>query len=270
MAKLDTKQVEEAASRIARDAIGGVGRLEDLVTKAAQAEGWNAEQIHRVARKTNVKVFEQKFAALSGAPDRIVDFDTVDSDAVIQRLHSSSVSGEKTAEYYPPLEDEVAALDNARAPQLPVREVSVKVAMEREVPALGLLDRIEHLTDVAKELRTKEAQLRYRWARDLQKLANETKHLGWDREAFEKNALALYGADVLFDLQELRDLHSAAPLPFDKTAADHLYDNTYGHEDGLALMLKSAMDVREDSERHNKALSLALETLAKLRTEASQ
>jgi len=270
MAKLDTKQVEEAASRIARDAIGGGGRLEDLVTKAAQAEGWNAEQIHRVARKTNVKVFEQKFAALSGAPDRVVEFDTVDSDAVIQRIHSSAVSGEKTAAYYPPLEDEVAALNNARAPQLPVREVSVKVAMEREVPALGLLDRISHLTDVADELRTKQAQLRYRWANELQKLARETKHLGWDREAFEKNAMALYGADVLFELQELRDLHGVEQLPFNKTAAEHLYDNTYGHEDALALMLKSAADTRADSERHNKALTLALDALAKLRTEAAR
>lgn len=268
MGKLDNKEVEAIANRLASESLSGRGKLDTLITKAAQAEGWNEEQIHRVTRKANVATFEQTFKKLANGPDRIVDFDTVDSDDIIRRIHGAAVSGEKVAAYYPPLENEVAQEADRLAPRLPEPAFNIKTAMEREVPALGLSDRREHMRNVVAELTSKHAQLQHRWAMALDSLAQATNNIYWRRDAYEKNAMASYGSEIIPELRALRELHGVKEeLPFQKEAADHFFDNTIAHDDPLVDKLKAAAELRMKIGAHANALATAKDVLSKLTKE---
>lgn len=268
MGKLDNKEVEAIANRLAGDSLNGRGKLDDLITKAAQAEGWNEEQIHRVTRKTNVATFEQMFKKLASGPDRIVDFDAVDSDDIIRRIHGATVSGEKVAAYYPALNDEIEEESERRAPRLPERAPNVKTAMAQAVPALDIESRKQHMRDVVAQLSTKHGQLRERWAFAMDKIAQASNNIYWRRADYEKNAMACYGAEILPELVALREIHGVKEkLPFEKEAAEHTFDNTLGHDDPLVEQLKAAAEIRQEVANHAKALGTAKDILAKLAKE---
>jgi hypothetical protein len=95
MPQWDSKKFEESATKIAREFNSNGGDLHALTVKTAKEQGLNQEQIRRLGRAVNVKAFEQKFASLKGAKDRIVDFDPVDPESVIGTLFNASEASEK-------------------------------------------------------------------------------------------------------------------------------------------------------------------------------
>jgi len=257
MAKFDNKTVEAFASRCVDEHINNKVSLEDAVAKYAQAEGWSAEQILRVARKANVGTFEKKFAQMANGSDRIVDFDTVDGDAVVARLHAAVTKGTKTAAVYPDIEDEMAptqpSLVTAKVPS----DFNVKTAMLQEVPEYSDVEKLMHLQDVVGALKTKVAGLQWRWEGMLESLSDQSKQLYWDHERFEKNAMALYGQDVIPELNILRQLRQDDAPELTKEAANAALSNSFGVESPAVQTVMKAAQIRAEYAKHVTALATA-------------
>ena len=198
MPQWDSKTFEEKATNIARAFNAGRGDLHDLTVKMAKDQGLNEEQIRRLGRAVNVKAFEQKFASLKGQADRIVEFDPVDPETVIKDLGASSPAAEKRASAaYPELPDQMRS-DRGWNPSY---EKTASVDVQREilnsVPKDPPIEsQINHWRKVAEDLRQKVAGAEMRWDAAMEELQAHSKRIYWDRDEFEKDAMALFGGDV--------------------------------------------------------------------------
>lgn len=263
MPQLDSKAFEEKATSIARAFNAGRGDLHDLTVKMAKDQGLNEEQIRRLGRAVNVKAFEQKFASLKGQADRIVEFDPVDPEAVIMGLSLSSPAAEKKASAaYPELPDQMR---NARG-WTPAYEKTASLDIQQEilksVPKDPPLEsQINHWRKVAEDLRQKIAGAEMRWDSAMEELEAHSKRIYWDRDEFEKDAMALFGGDVLFELNALR---KAAKLDFVEATyetATKLATHLFGEESEDTRLIKQAQEARVAYFRAQKALKIAEENI---------
>lgn len=266
MPQWDSKKFEDKATSIAREFNGGRGDLHGLTVKAAQAEGLNEEQIRRLGRAVNVKAFEQKFASLKGASDRIVDFDPVDSEKVIGDLFAKSPASEKkAAAVYPDLSDELRPERGWSPEYEKTASVNILNEMYQAVPKDPPLEsQITHWRKVAEELRVKRAGAEMRWDGAMETLAAHSKRIYWDRDEFEKDALALHGGDVLFELNALRKTAKLDPLPATYENAEKLAAHLFGQETEDTRLLKTAQEARAAYMKSENALKVAVEQVAAL------
>lgn len=261
MGKLDASQVTTLGAEIAQEHLRDKGSINDLLHKMATERGWNPEQIRRVGRKANVSVFEKKFAAMSKDPDRIVAFDMGDPDEVIRRIQDASTT--KVAAYvshFPELPDQIAALRQSDEYEIMPEQPSVKVAMENAVENTQTLEVADHYRSAHEKLHERCGVLENRWVKQLHKVASMTRVLGWNHEQFEDNAVACFGAEVLDELEGVRQVLDLPPVEFDKTAAEHALENTLGHDTPETEVLKVAMELRSEIIKTRKARDLARET----------
>lgn len=185
-------------------AVGGES-LPALVEKVARDATLNAEQIRRLARATNVAMFNTKYAEKRQDADRRVDFDPVDENAVIARLQACTPLSETT---------KTAAVSEVAYPDL-WRTPATKVAAESSVatPHPKELElRRSHLRKLAHDLPTEVAQLGVQWDLKLASIADRCCATRHDHLAFEKAAVAIYGADILPEIQSLRTRLGLAPM----------------------------------------------------------
>lgn len=267
MPQWDSKQFEQKASEIAKTASAGQSSLHDLTVKLAKEKGLNEEQIRRLGRAVNVKAFEEKFASMKGKQDRIVDFDPVNPEAVIQSLFSSAPGSEKRASAaFPELADEMRG-DRGWAPmQTKTASVDVKNEMLRAVPKDPPIEsQINHWQKVAEELGVKMAGAEMRWDSSMEQLREHSRRLHWSRDEFEKDALALYGDDVLFELNALRQSAKLPELALSKHAALKLAESLFGEETEDTKLVKVAADANKEYVRASRALLAARVKIAELR-----
>jgi len=256
MATWDNADFDREATAIARAYWAGREQngaaLSELATKTARDNGLNPEQIRRLCRNANTKAFEQKHAALKGEPDRTPNFELADPESVIASLHQSVALAhtKQASAEYPDLRDEFApALD----PSLFAQEKIAALTHEIDGflgPRRSPLIELRRAEKLASELAIERHALNFAWDDALSVIAAQAKFQGWRHDDFEKNAVALFGADVLPELNAVRHRCRLGALG-DGAAEDEvaaklaaLQDTWVGVPDALTAKLKEAMDVR--------------------------
>mgnify|MGYP001302369581 CR=1 FL=1 len=256
MATWDNADFDREATAIAhaywagRDQNGAP--LNELATKTARDNGLNPEQIRRLCRNANTKAFEQKHASLKGEPDRTPNFELADPEAVIASLHQTVALAhtKQAAAEYPELRDEFAP------PPDPALFAQEKVAMlSHEIdsflsPRRSPLVELRRAEKLASELAVERHQLNYAWDDAVSAVAAHARYQGWNHDDFEKNAVALFGADVLPELNAVRHrcrlgaLGDGADADEVATKLAALQQTWVGVPDAMTAQLKTAMDVR--------------------------
>jgi hypothetical protein len=256
MATWDNADFDREATAIARAYWAGRDQngapLNELATKTARDNGLNPEQIRRLCRNANTKAFEQKHASLKGEPDRTPNFELADPESVIASLHQSVALAhtKQAAAEYPELRDEFAP------PPDPALFAQEKVAaLTHEIdgflsPRRSPLVELRRAEKLAGELAVERHALNFAWDDALGAVAERARYQGWSHDEFEKNAVALFGADVLPELNAVR--HRCRMGALGDGAADDevatklaaLQEAWVGVPDELTARLKTAMEVR--------------------------
>lgn len=259
MPQWDSKTFEEKATGIARAFNAGRGDLHDLTVKMAKDQGLNEEQIRRLGRAVNVKAFEQKFASLKGHTDRIVEFDPVDPEVVIQGLSASSPAAEKRASAaYPELPNQMRVDRGWNPSYEKTASVDVQREMLNAVPKDPPIEsQINHWRKVAEDLRQKIAGAEMRWDAAMEELQAHSKRIYWDRDEFEKDAMALYGGDILFELNAMRKTAKLDPVVATYETATKLASHLFGEETEDTRLIKRAQEARVVFLKASKALEVA-------------
>lgn len=256
MATWDNADFDREATAIARAYWTGREQngaaLSELATKTARDNGLNPEQIRRLCRNANAKAFEQKHAALKGEPDRTPNFELADPESVIASLHHAvALSHTKQAEAeYPDLPNEYAPPDD---PSLFAQEKVAALSHEIDGylgPRRSPIVELRRAEKIAAELAIERHQLNFAWDETLNAVASHASYQDWHHDDFEKNAVALFGAEVLPELNAVRHRCHLGALG-DGAASDEvsaklasLQAMWVGVPNALTAKLKEAMDIR--------------------------
>lgn len=227
--------------------------LNDVCVKAAQDDALNPEEIRTLVRLSNVAMFQRIFKqkASTGAPDRHVDFDVGDPEAVIQRLHaetppqSANIMNDKLA-------GEIPDMMAAKRRGFELDETVTKVASDDAPRPMKRDVAIPMLRKLAEEFDTRRLSAGYRWEAKMDAVRgafNKAPGYGPDIVAFEKDAFAELGDDVMPEMGALlASLGRASSIregAREKLSEFHLVEATFTKQ--LAL-LKEACDARADYE----------------------
>lgn len=257
---------EREATDIARTFWAGKDQngssLNELTTKVARDHNLNPEQIRRLCRAANTQAFGQKHASLTGE-DRAPDFELSDAEGVIGALSQAILGATKTASaFYGALPDEYA-----RPAPPPVAPNLTKVASEYVAPPRSLAVEIDRTERSVKDLGYERIGLNDLWETKIAELKSHAKLQSWSHDTFEKNAVALYGADALPELNALRTVTGRTPLETDPATLaklGSLQEQWLGVEDAHAVLLKQAMDLRAQYATVKVAHETATRTLKAL------
>jgi hypothetical protein len=246
MPKWDSKKFEEKAAAIATAASKDADKLHAYTVKAAREEKLNEEQIRRLSRAVNVQAFNQKFASKKSDKDRYVEFTPVSDDSVIDELFRKAPEAEKTASaIYPELPNQMREVRGWGGSNVKVASAPVTDRMADLVQAPPALDKqLNHWVKVSEDLAVKAAGAELAWDSAMNTVKDHSRRIGWNHESFEKDAMALHGSHVLFELNALRTETKREPLGVTKDAADKLNDILFGEDNEDIRLLKSAADAR--------------------------
>lgn len=258
MAHWDKAALEAEAAKIASAYRAGVQQngssINDLAAKFAREQNLTEQQIERLVRATNVAMFDQEYGALkqAGAPDRIVEFETGDPEVVIRELYKQATpvtAKVASSARYPDLTDQLAFYRGR--PTLPLQKVAsaqenlsaIERILGKEPPVERQLMRLQK---VAEELAVKIKHTELLWNTTMQTLGSNQRQLYFNRNAFEKNALALHGEDVLPELNMLRAERKLPALNIPEGKFAELQDRLVGETTPDTNLLKLAAKARED------------------------
>ncbi len=210
---------EEEAKHIAQTFVESDGQssIDELVTKVAQDAQLNPDGVRTLVRLANVCVFEAKMAksAQDKAEDRMIEFETGDAEQVLTQMHTTvkvASTGRIMDQGYnnavdffsdmavpKPLE-KVAEAPNPEASEVPLTS--------RELVALQF-----RFQKVAQHLEESRKQSQTEWLLAMKKAAAYLKALDArvsSRIRLEKDATAVYGADIEPELRMLQQLTGAS------------------------------------------------------------
>lgn len=220
MVVLEAADYERIVTGVVDNYFSGVP-LNDGVYKIACDMGLNPHQVRQVVwqanTKTHLALFEKR------AEDKNVEFPVADADYIMRRMYTPeeaqplpvAAAAEKTAsDFLEPLvaEEPVEKIAGWADPE-PVA-VSPKLAAARREKTIRTLEKAaESLQMSVMEERELYMDGVYKLAFDLRKLA--------DRAEFEKDAYALYGANILPVLNDLRSVYKQPALDTEKVASDY-------------------------------------------------
>lgn len=212
------------SSAIAHDFVTTKKPLSDLCEKVAREEALAPDEIRTLVRLSNVAAFQEVFRAKAraNAPDRMVEFDVGDPEAVIQRIRDSVANPPRPATAQDDklafeLPDEMRAVRQGCPPDPPPLEKAATEALE---PRPLRMDRaILTLRKLASELNIERQLAANRWESTLSKLAQVFRKVpgyGPSYSAFEKDAWSEHGMEALPEVTFLREtlrLPPPAPVP---------------------------------------------------------
>jgi hypothetical protein len=210
------------SSAIAHDFVTTRKPLSDLCEKVAREEALSPDEIRTLVRLSNVAAFQEIFRekARANDPDRMVEFDVGDPEAVIQRIRDSVANPPRPAtalndKLAGAIPDEMRAIRLGLSPEPPTFE---KAAAEVEPPRPLRVDRaILTLRKLASELAIERQLAGNRWESSLSKLARVFRKVpgyGPSYLAFEKDAWSEHGLTALPEVTFLREtLRLPPPAP---------------------------------------------------------
>jgi hypothetical protein len=236
----------EQAKDLARRHVTTNKTINDLAEKVAKEQTLSPDEIRTLVRMTNVQVFQEKFAAMAG-DHKMVEFETGDPEAVIQRIHqeaaptqSANIHNDKLASEIPDFMYEI------RTGVSKSFEEKVAQVIEQDPVPLPRKDKLIMATEkLAEEFRVEKEISEQRWSDRLTKLANLFKRApgyGKDLISFTKEAWATFGDEAHSELYGVYQL-----LKKDYTLADQYkvadYKNNLLVENSPELeLLKEAVD----------------------------
>lgn len=256
------RATEIARAFCAAQDVGG-NDLGSHVEKVARENALNPEQIRRLGRATNKAVFGEKYASSRGAPDRRVDFTPVDPEAVIERMQGATPAP-------PPPVTKTAAYPDLPDPRFRPREKTAAEVVDRYLLAPpNPVKRASHLQKIAQETPVELMRLNVRWKHKLAELAETCRGYRHDHDAFEKNALAVLGADVMPELNRVREELKLPLLSFNHEKLAFLVEERLlGTENELTRTLKEAMEVRSEYVRVQTRHAVVMQDLPTAQKEA--
>jgi len=257
MTSWDNSDIDREASELARVFWAGQGQnganLGELATKLARDNALNEEQIRRLCRAANAKAFEQKHASMTGDV-RSPTWELADEEGVISQLNQAAATSfsKQAAATYPELEDEL------RPQYRPTLQAStrskvasmVAVAETYAEPTRAPLIEFNRCARELEEQRAEKIAHDFVWSDAVNQLIRNSQLMNWDHDAFEKNAVALFGGDVLPELDLLRRHTGRPQLATDDTLHDvtaklaELSDDLVGTPDDNSKQLGLALTAR--------------------------
>lgn len=258
MTTWDNSDFDREASSIARAFWEGYGNngspLSEIATKVARDNSLNPEQIRRLCRTANTRAFEQKHAALKGASDRTPHFDLADAESVIGQLYQDVKTAHEKRAFaeYPDLPDEYAPTpDPAWAAQEKVASLEAEISTYLR-PQRSPVAELRRLEKASEDLRLDRIRLNMEWEDAISDLQKMSSYQAWNHADFEKNCVALYGADVLPELNAVRSLKKMAAIGEGARETDvaeklaSLKEQWLGVEDRASRLVKKAFDCRTE------------------------
>lgn len=266
MARWNEGEFVERASRIARDHAVTKKPLNDLSEKVARDENLQPDEIRTLVRLANVATFQELFKSkdTSNGGDKMIEFESGDPEAVINRIvdsaqnqpQTANISNDKLASWDAP--DQMVEKRLGRPFDAPVQE---KTAAELDAAHAGRPMRkdlaVLALRKLGSEFEVEAISAGRRWEDTMAKLAAEFRKApgyGPQYAAFEKDAFADHGMDAWPEIVCLRHdlrLPDIAP-PNEKIAELQVRHVT---EDTPQLrMLKQACETRAEHAKFKAGL----------------
>ena len=267
MASWDNNQYDQNATEIAKTFCAGQGQngsnLTDLVEKVARDNSLSGEQIRRLSRTANVKTFGVKFEELktASAEDRNVEFQLADENEVLRRLAGAAEAAVKVAHTpvqankFPDLADDFRS---ARRP-VPMEE-KVAQSLEIDIKPIAADREVMKLQRLQEEAGMRAKQASTAWHYALEGVLQISRKSNWgvdDSANLEKTAVALYGVNVVPELNLLRRAKGGAALEGvteEKVAA--LRDKVVVKETDAVRLVKQASDARSEWVEYDGASQL--------------
>lgn len=253
----DAQRFEEKASELAKSG----KNIKDSIKKVAEQENFNVQQIERLTRLTNVKVFNDLYEKRAGKDDRIVEFDVVDPNDIINELRVSE--NQKTASEinaaYPNLTDEYAPPPIIKQDNfLEKKAEEIKVALGKELP---LATKIARLESQLENLEIEKFNYTHNWENNMQSLVKKARELYFDYNEFEKNAVAFFGSEILPEINAIRSELKMPGLEINEEKLASVLDQLIKEETPETTLLKVALDNRKDYLECLSNISKVKETL---------
>lgn len=238
------------AQEIARQHVISKKPLNDLSEKFAKDNSMNPDEIRTLVRLANVATFQELFKQKSGEPDRMVEFETGDPEAVIRRIVDDAANGQQTANVG---NDKLAfeVPDMMREKRLgklfdpPPGEEKTASETPTKKPKRDMV--VLSFRKLAEEFRIEQIAESQKWDSKVSELAVVFKRApgyGPRLEDFEKDAYAEHGLDILPELTLIRQICKLPPPAPDDTKVAALKERHATQDTPELRLLKEAMDSR--------------------------
>lgn len=270
MAQVTDELLDKTATLVVDRFFNEKVALTDGVVEAAKQGNYNPEQIKRLVEAVNNMTFLKKFnGAEEGAPDRMVEFETADSNAAIQRLldaakdvMSSMGAGTGPSICCDPSHDHNEELGqdlptsrpDAPPPLSPLEGEDISPAGEPKIRGTVM---IMKLRKTASELQNKIYECRHELTDQFTKIASHfRKQSAEDFCSFEKDALCKWGSEAVPFLGALRQTLRLVPVVYDVNALTktaRIIDSTTPDMKKFSELLKMSDEIDTASKGLEKA-----------------
>ncbi len=265
----DKTQFEKVAKDIAEEFVSDTcaESINDLSVKVAASNNLNPEQIRTMVRLANVATFQTIFN--KDAADKMVEFDPGDAEVVIHKLYKEASSKHGGVE-------KTAAYDKSTDYYTDVAELSPPMEKEalqsEEAPTAGEFERVNprelelKIKKATDEIKLYRYGAEVNWRSVMEKAAHVYRltygpEAGEELPGFEKEAVALLGDDIDFELKILGGLVGGTPnREIIKTASIPNYVVvSSGTTRKITELLKEARQYRYNFSEHQASETKLLE-----------
>ena len=223
----------------------GEDKIVESITKLAKEEGFSSEQIRRLGRLTNVKLFNKKHAEMANQDNRIVDFKLVDPEQIINslKLEEKQAKTASIAASYPDLTNEY----EVPPAFIPMDKIANEVAsIERSLgPTINPETKIANLERLLKDTSIEINIADLHWKTAMENVRDHCKNIYFDFNEFEKNALACFGAEIVPELNAIRKELKKEMITASNEKLAELSNNLIFDETKETKILKIALDNRK-------------------------
>lgn len=265
---------EARATAIAKQFLTSGTSLDALAEKTARESALNPEQIDRLCRLVNVRVFEEKFASTKGQEERIPEFEVCSAETVRAKVAGAEKTAQVATRFSAPAPSRYPSLPNTfRPPPPPLMSktasvsdalLTIKQSVGKSTPPTLALIAAEKL---ASDLRGQMALISSKWTEALHGLGQLSKTARWNQDNFEKDALALHGESILPELNAFRQQRGLPPHTFSAEKVAGIQDRIFGIESDATRLIKMAATHRETYVAAQNRLEETQTRIANLRTE---
>lgn len=262
MTRWNEAEYVERAGRIAHDHAVSKKSLNDLSEKVARDENLQPDEIRTLVRLANVATFQELFKRKDDG-DKMIEFEAGDPEAVIHRIVDSANQAPQTANIH---NDKLASAWDVPDQMMETRlghkfdaPVQEKVASDEVVERPMRRDlAVLAMRKLAEEFAVERVSAGQRWEAALDKLAAEFRKApgyGPEYAAFEKDAFADHGTDVIPELTCLRASLKLAALMVDTSKVASLQERHVTEDTQPLRLLKQALAIRDDYEKFTAGLA---------------
>lgn len=264
MARWNEAEFVQRAGRIAHDFAVTKTSLNDLTEKVARDENLQPDEIRTLVRLANVATFQELFKNkdTSNGGDKMIEFESGDPEAVINRIVSSAGSEPQSANIQ---NDKLASAwdvpDQMRETRLgrkfdePVQE---KIAADDGPKPMRFDLAVLVMRKLSEDFGIERLRAGQAWEEKLNKLAAEFRKApgyGPTFDSFEKDAFSDHGMDAWPELKTVRESLKMAQSPPAMAKVAELQARHVTETTVVGTMLKEAMDLRAEYERFTAGLA---------------